>query len=126
MNGNKIFIDTNICIYLLNGDQVVTDLLEGYEIFISFITEIELYVYHQNNASAKHVLDDFIDSVYVINITPAIKQKTIQVRQSFKLKLPDSIILASAMKEDVSFITADKGFKKVSDFDIILYDPQQF
>ncbi|MDT3403464.1 putative nucleic acid-binding protein [Mucilaginibacter terrae] len=42
MNGNKLFVDTNICIYLLNDDHVVADLLNGNQIYISFITEIEL------------------------------------------------------------------------------------
>jgi predicted nucleic acid-binding protein len=123
MNGNKLFVDTNICIYLLIGDRIVASLLDGYEIFISFITEIELYAYHSNNSLAKELLDSFIDSVYVININDAVKQKTIAVRRSHKLKLPDSIIAASALHENVSFITADKGFQKVTGLDLVLYEP---
>jgi predicted nucleic acid-binding protein len=123
MNGNKLFVDTNICIYLLNNDHVVADLLDGYSIYISFITEIELYAYHSHNPSAKQILDEFIEDVNVVNINIPIKQKTIEVRRDYKLKLPDSIIAASALIENVSFITADKGFRKLPELDIVLYDP---
>ncbi|MFD1258966.1 hypothetical protein ACFQ3S_19330 [Mucilaginibacter terrae] len=30
---------------------------------------------------------------------------------------------ASALIENLSFITADKGFRKLSELDIVLYDP---
>jgi len=123
MNGSKLFVDTNICIYLLNDDHVVADLLNGNQIYISFITEIELYAYHSNNASAKPILDDFIASVNVVNMNNVIKQKTIAVRRDYKLKLPDSIIAASALIENISYITSDKGFRRITELDFILYDP---
>jgi len=123
MNGSKLFVDTNICIYLLNDDHVVADLLNGNQIYISFITEIELYAYHSKNASAKPILDDFIASVNVVNMNNVIKQKTIAVRRDYKLKLPDSIIAASALVENISYITSDKGFRKITELDFILYDP---
>jgi len=123
MNGNKLFVDTNICIYLLNDDRIIADFLDGYQIYISFITEIELYAYHSSNPLAKQVLDEFIKAVNVVNIDEAIKHRTIEIRRDFKLKLPDSIIAASAMVEGISFITADKGFKKLAELSIVLYDP---
>lgn len=123
MNGSKLFVDTNICIYLLNNDHVVADLLDGYPIYISFITEIELYAYHSSNPLAKQILDEFIEAVNVVNINSHIKQKTIEVRRNYKLKLPDSIIAASALIENISFITADKGFRKLPELDIVLYEP---
>lgn len=123
MSGSKLFVDTNICIYLLNSDLVVAELLDGYQIYISFITEIELYAYHHANQSAKAILDSFVNSVNVVNIDEAIKLKTIDVRRDHKRKLPDSIIAASAIIENMTFITSDKGFQKIAGLDIILYDP---
>jgi len=52
MNGTDIFIDTNICVYLLNGDTVLAELLQGQNLYISIITEMELYAYHGYNSSA--------------------------------------------------------------------------
>jgi len=42
MIGNKLFVDTNILIYLLNGDKEITQILEGKQLVISIITELEL------------------------------------------------------------------------------------
>jgi len=43
MSGNKLVADTNIILYLLNGDHTVKEILQGKDVYISFITEIELY-----------------------------------------------------------------------------------
>ena len=42
MNGSRIFVDTNILLYFLNGDVEVIDMISDKDIFISFITELEL------------------------------------------------------------------------------------
>jgi predicted nucleic acid-binding protein len=49
MSGTDIFIDTNICIYLLNGDVVLAELLQDQNIYISIITEMGLCAYHDDN-----------------------------------------------------------------------------
>jgi len=122
MNGNKLFLDTNICIYLLNGDEVLAELLQDQEIAISFITEIELYAYHGNNETSVHILDEFMRSVSVISMTDEIKKHTIAIRKQFKLKIPDSIIAASAFATSITLITADKAFNKITDLDLFIYE----
>jgi len=122
MNGNKVFLDTNICIYLMNGDSVLADILQDQNIYISFITEIELFAYHSTNEKAEDILKEFIESVTVLNIDEATKRKAIEIRKNYKLKLPDTIIAASALANDIPFITADKGFKKLDILDLILYE----
>lgn len=42
MSGSDFVVDTNILIQLVNGDEVITDFLNGKIIFISFISEMEL------------------------------------------------------------------------------------
>jgi predicted nucleic acid-binding protein len=123
MNGTKFLVDTNICIYLLNDDKVIAELLNNSQIYISFITEIELYAYHSNNPLAKQVLDSFIKAVHIVSLDEKIKQKTIEIRRNYKFKLPDSIIAASAFTDDCIFVTADKAFKRLTDLDFVLYVP---
>jgi predicted nucleic acid-binding protein len=41
MSGNKLFLDTNIILYLLNGDETVAEFINGKQLFISFITQLE-------------------------------------------------------------------------------------
>ena len=122
MNGTDLFIDTNICIYLLNGDVVLAELLQGQNLYISIITEIELYAYHSFNSSAGQVLNNFLESVSIINIEEKVKISTIEIRKLAKIKLPDSIIAASAIAHNLPLITADKGFKKVQHLDLILFE----
>jgi len=122
MNGTDIFIDTNICIYLLNGDVILAELLQGQNLYVSIITEMELYAYHGYSATAIQVLDTFLQSVSIINIEEKVKLKTIEIRKASKLKLPDSIIAASALTYKLPLITADNGFKKVNHLDLILYE----
>jgi len=122
MSGTDIFVDTNICIYLMNGDAVLAEMLEGQNLFISIITEMELYAYHGNNPASLQILESFLQVVSVINIEERVKAKAISIRKVTKLKLPDSIISASALAYQLPLITADKGFKKVEELDLILYE----
>ena len=45
MSGDRIFVDTNILIYLLQGDPEISQILDGRQLSISFITELELLSY---------------------------------------------------------------------------------
>lgn len=122
MSGIDILIDTNICIYLLNGDLILSDLVQDQTIYISVITEIELYAYSGNNLEDIIALDNFMQQVNLINLDDNIKKTTIAIRKEFKLKLPDSIIAASAITNKMFFITSDKTFKSVTGLDLFLYD----
>jgi predicted nucleic acid-binding protein len=122
MSGDEIFLDTNACIYFLNGDEVLADFLQGQRIYISIITEIELFAFHGNNDASIEILNDFIDSITVLDIDKEIKTLTIQLRKTYKLKIPDTIIAASALALSLPIITADKGFKKIAGLDLILHD----
>ena len=42
MNGSRIASDTNVILYLMNGEKDAVELLQGKEVWLSFITEIEL------------------------------------------------------------------------------------
>jgi predicted nucleic acid-binding protein len=122
MSGDEIFLDTNACIYFLNGDEVLADFLQGQRIYISIITEIELFAFHGNNDASIEILNDFIDSITVLDIDKEIKTLTIQLRKTYKLKIPDTIIAASALALSLPIITADKVFKKIAGLDLILHD----
>ena len=122
MSGTDIFVDTNICIYLLDGDIILAELLQGQNLHLSIITEMELYAYHGNNPQSIKVLESFLTSVLVINIDEKVKLKTIEIRKNSRLKLPDSIIAASSLVYNLTLITADKAFKKVDGLDLVSYE----
>jgi predicted nucleic acid-binding protein len=42
MSGNRLFVDTNILLYFLKGDQEVVEMISDKDLVISFITELEI------------------------------------------------------------------------------------
>jgi hypothetical protein len=100
----KYLLDTNTIIYALN---------EGFKFpknkyFVSVITEIELLSYSELTAKEEEILKSALSKFQSIELTQDIKQITIQIRKNSKLKLPDSIIVASAINEKAILITSDK------------------
>ena len=122
MNGNKLFLDTNIILYLLNGDFTLAEMLNNKQIYISVITELELLSFRHITNNEEKIIREFVKQCKVINITNPIKEETIQIRKKYKTKLPDSIIIASALYLDFPLITADSEFKKVEELALIHYE----
>lgn len=42
MIGNNLLIDTNIALYLLEGGKTIATVLDGKDVYVSEITELEL------------------------------------------------------------------------------------
>jgi predicted nucleic acid-binding protein len=42
MSGNNVLLDTNIVLYLLNGEETLIPLLEEKNLYLSFISQLEL------------------------------------------------------------------------------------
>ena len=119
MNGNKLFIDTNIVLYLLNGDITLAEMLNKKQIYISVIPELELLGFKNITEKEEIIIKDFVSQCKVININNAIKEETIRIRKTYSTKLPDSIIIASALYLDFPLITTDSDFKKVEELALI-------
>jgi len=123
MSGDNILLDTNIVLLLLNGDKTLTELLDGKNLFISFITEIELLGYHKITKKEKHKIKQFIDDCIVIDMNNDIKKHTIEIRNKYNAKLGDCLIAATAVYAGFPFITADKDFNKITELNHFFYNP---
>jgi predicted nucleic acid-binding protein len=121
MNGTNILLDTNIVLYLLNGEETLIPLLDEKNLFLSFITQLELL--GNRHLKPKDILKikQFISECTVIDITPAIKELVINIRQKYNLKLPDCIIIATSLWLNMPLITADHDFKKIDIADLIYF-----
>lgn len=77
---------------------------------ISVITKIEVLGF---NASDEHIqlLKNFINDVTVLDLTPLIVDETITFRKNFKIKIPDAIIAATALTNNLTLLT-----RKTNDF----------
>lgn len=122
MNGSSLVIDTNIALYLFNGDRTIASLLDGRNVYISFITEIELLGFPGITDEQKAISKEFIEDSVVIDLNDTIKRMTIDLRVKYNLKIPDAIIAASALYLNLPLISADKVFEKVSELQFIKYE----
>jgi predicted nucleic acid-binding protein len=121
MNGNSLLLDTNIVLYLLNGEETLIPLLEEKNLFLSFVTQLELlgnrFLKPEDNLKIKQ----FISECTVIDITQEIKDITINIRQNYNIKLPDCIIIATSLWLNMPLITADHDFTKIDIADLIYF-----
>jgi len=122
MNGSKLLVDTNVVLFFLQGNDDLTRLFSDYNIAVSFISELELLSFGQISPEDEQVILSFLRHVQIFDISPDIKRQTIAVRKVSKLKLPDAIIVATAISQDLPFLTSDKGFSRVTDPRILLYE----
>ena len=122
MNGNSVVLDTNIGLYLLNGDQILSKLLYRKKLYLSFISQLELLGYKGISAKQQLQVSKFIQECVVIDINEEIKTEAIEIRKQTKLKLPDTIVLATARFLSLPLITSDQDFKEIKSPEIIIYE----
>ena len=88
--------DTNVLLYFLAGDDTLTPIFEEKSLLISIISEMEILGYSELTAQEVKGIRKFFSQYPIININSDIKEKAIKLRRDFNLKLPDSIIAATA------------------------------
>ena len=121
MNGNKILLDTNIILYLLEGNQELANLLNGMELYISVISEIELLGYQNISKEEMLKMKLFLNECQIIPLHNEIKDNCIELKQKHKIKTPDAIVASTATYLNMPLLTADKGFENLSDTKVLLY-----
>lgn len=120
MNGDSIFVDTNVLLNLAEHKNLVEPYLVGKEIYISIITEIEILGYNKIQNYEIDFYTTLFEEFHLIDILPQIKNIAIRLKQ--KLKLPDAVIAASAIFLGHTLISFDKDFEKINELDVILID----
>ena len=122
MNGNSLLLDSNIVLYLLNGEETLIPLLEDKQLYLSFITQLELLSFPEISEKEINKIESFIQECIIIEMSSTIKEYTINLRKKFRLKLPDSIIAATSLYINVPLVTADNGLKKLTkEIDLVFY-----
>ena len=122
MNGNKLLLDTNIIIYFLSGDLTLLALLDKKIVHISIITKLELLSYPDISDEEVIKIENFLNNCIIIDLNPTINSKTIHLRKKYKLKLPDSIIIASSLYLDLPLLTSDKTLQKIKEVSLLYYE----
>jgi len=103
---------TNMQRYLLDTNSIIYALNNGYKFpkhhyLVSVITEIELLSYNKLSKEDEQILRQALSKFENINISNSIKEETITIRKSSKIKLPDSLIIATAICKNAILVTSD-------------------
>jgi len=103
MNGTKYLLDTNAVITALNEGIS----LPAADYLVSIITEMELLSFSELTESDEYLIIRLLEKVRIIGLTHDVKTQAIRIRRQTKLKLPDSIICATALSEEAVLVTDD-------------------
>ncbi len=123
MGAMNYLLDTNAILYFLSGRAPELPLNGNANILISFITKIELLSYPLSEQE-REIIDQLLVNYDIIYIDDDLIDSTIRVRKEHELKLPDSIIAATAIKMQAVLVTSDKTvLKKAPEISIETIDP---
>ena len=93
-------------------------------IALSVISEMELLSFFGITPSEEERIRSLIQDCAVLFLTEDIKNKAIALRRAYKIKLPDAIIAATAIENKLKLITADKGFERIRELNLLLIEPE--
>lgn len=115
--GTTYLLDSNVVIDLLNGKLTTVNpkfvaSVRSAPIFISIITKIEVLAWNAPTDEEAIQLIEFVETATVLPLSDDIAEKTIALRKMYrKIKLPDTIIAATALVHSFHLIT-----RNTSDF----------
>jgi predicted nucleic acid-binding protein len=113
--GKRYLIDTNVIIEYLGGLLPKTAFLLISKIIdeefnISVVNKIEVL----GHVSAGEKIVNFIDLANIYYLSEDVVDQTIKLRKLYKIKLPDAIIAATAIVNNLIVVT-----RNIKDFEII-------
>ena len=86
---------------------------------VSVITKIEVLGFDAPDEDYQ-LLTNFMNDALVLNLNRGIVEKTIAIRKEQKVKLPDAIIAATALDNELTLITRNtKDFKNINGLVVI-------
>jgi predicted nucleic acid-binding protein len=106
--------DSNVLIDLLKGDARIKKLLRGVPIHVSFMTEVEVLAWPKATKEDLVLIRALLVQCIIVDPSPAIKEATITLRSSSKLRIADCFVAATAQVLELPLLTRDQAFKKVA------------
>ncbi len=119
MSGKRYFLDTNAIIALLNGnDKLLAKLNTASWVGISVISKLEFLSFPAITRKDISLFNKFISKIEIISLNnenDELLNRVIHARNTKLLKLPDSIIAASAQFTNSVLVTNDKVFSQIEE-----------
>jgi len=106
MSGNRLLLDSNICIYLSQKALIASDIISPADfVAISIITYMETLGFDFKEDFEENYLINFFAKLSILPINGAIANRVIAYRKKKKVKLPDAILLATAREYNCKLVT---------------------
>ena len=120
----KLLFDTNIFIYHFNnqltesGTALLREGIAG-EGAYSVITRIEVLGYRQSE-SAESQAKQLLSKLVELPLTSEIAERTIAIRKSLRIKVPDAIIAATALEYSLQLVSRnEEDFSQIQDLKLV-------
>ncbi len=113
-------LDSNILIYSLNPEYgFLKEIVFNKNNAVSVITQIEVLGFHKISEQEKLYFEFIFSQLHILDLQHQIVQKTIELKQSKKMELPDATIAATALFYDLQLITRNtKDYIHIPDLNI--------
>jgi tRNA(fMet)-specific endonuclease VapC len=111
-------LDTNAVIALLSGNPEVAQLVRGADwLGISIITQLEFLAFAGLSQDDRDLFIEFAERVKIVGLVASnteLLNQAIELRLRYRLKLPDAIVMATAVVSDADVVSADVDLQRVS------------
>ncbi len=125
--GSQFLIDTNILIYVLTqalSDRLVEKINRIFQdsFIISVINKIEFLGWKDAGTDQHRQAIDFLSNAQVLALDDPVIEKTIELKRKVKIKLPDAVIAATCLVNDLGLLTRNtKDFVCIDN--LTVYNP---
>jgi len=113
-------LDTNAIIYYLQDDPRAVPILQGIlddpaiPVYISAVTEAELFSFPSLTDDEAQRIENILCTVFVIPLDSQIARAAANIRRTYRVKLPDSVVAATALFTGSPLLTCNaQDFKKI-------------
>ena len=124
MEQQQYLIDTNAIVDYIGNKLPTEGMLFMNKVidnipFVSVVTKIEVLGF---STLAEHyrLLTDFMDDAYIFTLTNTVVDVCIELRKKHRIKLPDAVIAATAIAQNLVLISRNnKDFKNILGIKVI-------
>lgn len=120
----SFLLDSNLIIYHLGGSAEASEFIRRHadSVSISAVTCIEVLGFPFPSPEAERNATNFINALTTYQISPQIVEKTISLRKQFKIKIPDALIAATALCQQLTLVTRNyNDFEHIPE--LLITDP---
>ena len=118
MSGVEYLLDTNFILGMLKATPEVTAALATQSITsgqcaYSAVTRMELLGFPAIQPQEDVLIRATLDKLHYLPIDRAVEDRAIQLRRLRRVKLPDALIAATALRHGLQLLTLDAGLQSV-------------